>query len=150
MNTMTTHRRTSANVQNLATKSLELSLAAPQVVAQRVTRMMTAGPNPSARDQQEFMRMGNEKVVAFYESWMAMWGEAYSAYWRAATSMCNTPTLLTPTASNPFAAFGVGKATNRLVKQQVNAVTSVLNAGIAPVHAKAVSNAKRLSRSRKT
>jgi hypothetical protein len=79
---MTTRRRTATNVQNLATKSWELSLAAPQVVAQRVTRMMTAGPNPSARDQQEFMRMGNEKVVAFYESWMAMWGEAYSAYWQ--------------------------------------------------------------------
>ena len=144
-----TSRRTQNAVSDLTSKSLELSWAAPQVVAQRVSRMLAAGPNPSARDQQEFMRMGNEKVVAFYESWMAMWGEAYSAYWRAATSMCNTPTLLTPTASNPFAAFGVGKATNRLVKQQVNAVTSVLNAGIAPVHAKAVSNAKRLSRSRK-
>ena len=136
-------------MQNLATKSLELSWAAPQVVAQRVTRMMTAGPNPSARDQQEFMRMGNEKVVAFYESWMGMWTQACTSYWQAAASMYAHPSLLTPTASNPFAAFGVSKATNRLVKQQVNAVTDVLNAGISPVHAKAVSNAKRLSRSRK-
>ena len=144
-----TTRRTHASMQNLATKSLELSWAAPQVVAQRVTRMMTAGPNPSARDQQEFMRMGNEKVVAFYESWMGMWTQACTSYWQAAASMYTHPSLLTPTASNPFAAFGVGKATNRLVKQQVNAVTDVLNAGISPVHAKAVSNAKRLSRSRK-
>ena len=144
-----TSRRTQNAVSDLTSKSLELSWAAPQVVAQRVSRMLAAGPNPSARDQQEFMRMGNEKIVAFYESWMAMWGEAYSAYWRTATSMYSTPSLLTPTAKNPFAAFGVGKATNRLVKQQVNAVTEVLNAGITPVHAKAVSNAKRLSRSGK-
>ena len=144
-----TTRRTHASVQNLATKSLELSLAAPQVVAQRVTRMMTAGPNPSARDQQEFMRMGNEKVVAFYESWMGMWGQAYQSYWQAAASMMAAPQLLTPSTHNPFAPFGVGKATKRMVKQQVNAVTDVLNAGISPVHAKAVSNAKRLSRSKR-
>ena len=93
--------------------------------------------------------MGNEKVVAFYESWMGMWTQACTSYWQAAASMVATPELLTPTASNPFAAFGVGKATKRIVKQQVHAVTDVLNAGITPVHAKAVSNAKRLSRPRK-
>lgn len=146
MHTMTTTRRTLANAQTFATKSMELSLAAPQVVAERVSRMMTAGLNPSARDQKEFMSMGNEKVTAFYESWMGMWSAAYTAYWKAASSAYATPSLLTPTASNPFAAFGVNKATNRMVKQQVNAMTNVLNAGLAPVHAKAVSNAKRLSR----
>ena len=145
----TSSRRSNSSAQSLAAKSLELSWAAPQVVAQRVSRMMTAGPSPSARDQQEFYRMGNEKVVAFYESWMGMWTQACTSYWQAAASMVATPELLTPTASNPFAAFGVGKATKRFVKQQVHAVTDVLNAGITPVHAKAVSNAKRLSRPRK-
>jgi hypothetical protein len=145
----TSSRRSNSSAQSLAAKSLELSWAAPQVVAQRVSRMMTAGPSPSARDQQEFYRMGNEKVVAFYESWMGMWTQACTSYWQAAASMVATPELLTPTASNPFAAFGVGKATKRIVKQQVHAVTDVLNAGITPVHAKAVSNAKRLSRPRK-
>ena len=145
----TSSRRSNSSAQSLAAKSLELSWAAPQVVAQRVSRMMTAGPSPSARDQQEFYRMGNEKVVAFYESWMGMWTQACTSYWQAAASMVATPELLTPTASNPFAAFGVGKATKRIVKQQVHAVTDVLNAGITPVHAKAVSNAKRLSRTRK-
>ena len=140
-----TTRRTQAAVYNLTTKSLELGWAAPQVVAQRVGRMMTAGPNPSARDQQEFMRMGNEKVVAFCESWMGMWSEAYDAFWRAASSMVSTPSLLTPTSSDPFAALGMGKVTNRMLKQQVNALACVLNAGISPVHAAAVSNAKRLA-----
>lgn len=72
----TSSRRSNSSAQSLAAKSLELSWAAPQVVAQRVSRMMTAGPSPSARDQQEFYRMGNEKVVAFYESWMGMWTQA--------------------------------------------------------------------------
>ena len=142
-------RRSNSSAQSLAAKSLELSWAAPQVVAQRVSRMMTAGPSPSVRDQQEFYRMGSEKVVAFSESWMGMWTQACTSYWQAAASMVAAPELLTPTASNPFAPFGVGKATKRIVKQQVHAVTDVLNAGIAPVHAKAVSNAKRLSRTRK-
>ena len=145
MRTMTPSLRTSAHVQRLATKSLELSLAAPQVVAERVSRMMAAGPNPSAHDQQEFIRMGNEKVVAFCESWIGMWGEAYDAFWRAASSMVSTPSLLTPTSSDPFAALGMGKVTNRMLKQQVNALACVLNAGISPVHAAAVSNAKRLA-----
>ena len=143
-----TSRRTQNAVSDLTSKSLELSWAAPQVVAQRVSRMLAAGPNPSARDQQEFMRMGSEKVVAFYESWIGMWTQACTAYWQTATSIYTTPNLLTPSAHNPFAAFGVGKATKNMVKQQVNAVTDVLNAGITPVHAKAVSNAKRLSRAR--
>lgn len=146
---MTAQHTTQAKVQNLATKSLELSLAAPQVVAQRVGRMMLAGTQPSARDQQEFYRMGNEKVTAFYESWIGMWTQACTAYWQAAASLYTVPGPFTPGSSNPLAAFGVGKATSRMVTQQVRAVTDVLNAGITPVHAKAVSNAKRLSRSKR-
>ena len=142
---MTARHTTQAKVQNLATKSLELSLAAPQVVAQRVGRMMLAGSHPSARDQQEFYRMGNEKVTAFYESWIGMWTQACTAYWQTAASLCTAPGPLTPSSSNPLAAFGVGKATSRMVTQQLRAVTDVLNPGITPVHAKAVSNAKRLS-----
>lgn len=145
---MNAQHKTQAKVQNLAHKSLELSLAAPQVVAQRVGRMMLAGTHPSARDQQEFYRMGSEKVAAFYESWMGMWAQACTSYWQTAASMYTTP-MLSASSSNPLAAFGVGKATSRMVTQQVQAVTDVLNAGLTPVHAKAVRNAKRLSRTKR-
>ncbi|MCD2167224.1 polyhydroxyalkanoate granule-associated phasin [Comamonas koreensis] len=145
---MNAQHKTQAKVQNLAHKSLELSLAAPQVVAQRVGRMMLAGSRPSARDQQEFYRMGSEKVAAFYESWMGMWAQACTSYWQTAASMYTTP-MLSASSSNPLAAFGVGKATSRMVTQQVQAVTDVLNAGLTPVHAKAVRNAKRLSRTKR-
>jgi hypothetical protein len=43
-------------------KSGELAAAATQVVAHRVTRMVLAGPNPSARDRNEFKRMVGEKT----------------------------------------------------------------------------------------
>lgn len=143
---MSISRRRNSSAQSLAAKSLELSWAAPQVVAQRVSRMMAAGASPSARDQQEFMRMGNEKVVAFYESWAAMWGQAMTSYWQTVAKMSFAP-MLTPTLQNPFAPFALGSASQKLAKQQMRAVTEVLHAGLSPVHAKAVSNAKRLSRS---
>ena len=44
----------------------------PQVVARRVGRIMQAGPLPSVEDQQEFYRMGIEKMEAFGEAWWAM------------------------------------------------------------------------------
>ena len=63
----------------LARKSGELMQAAPQVVAVRVGRMLTAGPQPSARDRREFQRMGAEKVEAFAQSWQAMAVQALAA-----------------------------------------------------------------------
>jgi len=47
-------------------------MVAPQVVALRTARMLTAGINPSARDRRELERMGTEKVLAFWESMNAM------------------------------------------------------------------------------
>ena len=50
----------------------EIWFAAPQVIAHRVQRMHRAGATPSARDVREFTLMGQEKVEAFFESWLAM------------------------------------------------------------------------------
>jgi hypothetical protein len=102
---MKSPRRTA--VQRLATQAMELSLATPQVMAHRLTRMAMAGPVPSARDQREFSLMGQEKVQAFQQSWVAMWMQA----------------LITPLQP-----------------------AKVLAAGMAPVHTKALANARRLSK----
>ena len=56
----------------LARQAAELAVAVPQVIAHRLTRLARAGPAPSARDRQEFRRMGAEKAAAFAESWNAM------------------------------------------------------------------------------
>ena len=69
----------SSKSYRLTRRSGELANAVPQVVAMRVGRMWSAGPLPSARDQQEFYRMGAEKVEAFYESWLGMASQGAAA-----------------------------------------------------------------------
>lgn len=113
---MSTRSRKSAN--RLVRQMNEIAWAAPQVVAQRVARMATAGPKPSARDRREFSNMGLEKVAAFQQAWLAMGATALRA---SATAWMN-----------PFAA-----------------TMAVLNAGVAPVRRKAVSNARRLRGARR-
>jgi hypothetical protein len=115
----------------LARQTGELALAAPQVVAHRVTRMLLAGAQPSARDRREFTAMGAEKVAAFQESWMAMGMQAWRvqqqmafAWWQA---------LFTPWA-------------RARAPQWPQAMMGVLGQGLAPVHRRAVANARRLGR----
>ncbi|HKX41376.1 MAG TPA: polyhydroxyalkanoate granule-associated phasin [Burkholderiaceae bacterium] len=123
------------HAQTLATKTAELALAAPQVVAQRLARMAVAGPLPSARDRREFQRMGAEKATAFAESWNAMAQQAARAnqalvasFWRAAWSPWMLAQLPANAALLQSAALGV------------------LSKGLAPVHRTATANAKRLGR----
>jgi hypothetical protein len=59
-------------------KTFELSIAAPQVIAHRLTRMALAGSSPSARDRKEFTGMVMEKQVAFMRSWMAAWQQMFT------------------------------------------------------------------------
>jgi len=116
----------------------ELSLAVPHVVTQRLLRMAAAGTSPSAHDRREFMLMGTEKALAFYQSWAAMWLQA----WRLQVSMLQG---LTSASIMPFAA---APRTLDFAKA-ASAGARVLSAGLAPVHGKAVANAKRLSRRRR-
>lgn len=104
----------------LARQVSELSLAVPQVVAHRLTRMALAGANPSARDRREFQQMGREKVHAFWQSWFAMgWAvvEAMQKSWIAVLQGARVPLL----DAHQIAARGM-----------------------APVHRRATSNARRL------
>lgn len=114
--------------QRLTRQVTELAFAAPQVVAERTARMARAGALPSGRDQAEFLRMGSEKVDAFYQSWSAMW----IAGWRAPFELARAATLA------PASVYALA----------AKSAMGVLSAGLAPVHQRAVSNAKRLSRRR--
>ena len=113
-------RRHSAT--RLSRQATELALAVPQVVAHRVARMALAGPTLSARDRKEFHGMGQEKMVAFWQSWFGM-GLAATQMWQKAWSA------------------GLQGARVPLVD-----VSRVLSQGMAPVHRKATANAKRLAR----
>ncbi|NML47901.1 hypothetical protein HHL11_29395 [Ramlibacter sp. G-1-2-2] len=110
--------------RTLSRQATELAVAVPQVVAHRLTRMALAGPNPSARDRREFHGMGAEKVVAFWQSWFAMgWAtvESMQKMWIAGLQGARVPLI---------------------------DVQQVMARGMAPVHRKATSNARRLARTR--
>ena len=119
----------------LAAQAAELAVAVPQVVAHRVTRMAIAGVSPSARDRKEFQRMGAEKVAAFSESWNAMALQALRANQQFALSFMQS--LLFPWATPKSAS-----------RQVSNAALGIVSKGMAPVHRRAVANAKRLGRTK--
>ena len=115
-------------------QATELAWAAPQVIAHRLLRMATAGPRPSARDQREFVLMGAEKMAAFYESWTAMTFEALrqqQVWWVAAWRTMAWPWSWPPTGST---------------RQRHRALQRIAAHGLAPVHRRALANAKRLGR----
>ena len=133
----------SSKQYRLSRRSSELAQAVPQVIAHRVGRMMGAGPIPSAKDQQEFYRMGAEKVEAFYESWMAMAAQTLAAqqqfatwwlqvWWKAAMSGWTNP----PTMSH---------LSSRAGSKMMDSMLDVTMSGMAPVHRRAVDNARRLN-----
>jgi hypothetical protein len=131
--------RRSRKAATLARQSAELAVAVPVVVAHRVARMARAGSPPNARDRREFTRMGTEKLMAFNESWMAMWAQSMRiqqeisvAMWRAWWSAWTNPRSrsVLPNVDPPWAAL-------RLISK-----------GMAPVHRRATANARRLGRTR--
>jgi hypothetical protein len=117
--------------QHLATQLGELAVAAPQVVAQRWLRWAAAGAQPSEHDRREMRLMGDEKLQAFQQSWVAMWTQA----WHSHAAL--TQGMITGELSAWSGGHGAAEAAAR-----------VLSAGVAPIHGKAVANARRLARRR--
>lgn len=120
---MSTRSRSRATAN--AVKLAQLGAAVPQVVAHRVARMALAGPLPSARDRKEFSGMVWEKQAAFMQAWLGMAAEALRLQQRWF-----------------WGGFGVR------MPSLTGAANAVAAKGIAPVHAKALGNARRLARTR--
>lgn len=138
-------KRTQTKKAKLARQTQELAQAAPQVVAMRLGRMMTAGSVPSARDRREFHRMGAEKLAAFNESWQAM----------AVHSLAQQQQLMTWWAGAwwQWVAGGwmqpwttLGQLSSGAGKQWEKAALETATRGLAPVHRRATANARRLKR----
>ncbi len=121
----------------IATQLAELSLATPAVMGHRIARMVLAGASPSARDRQEFQGMVSEKTSAFAASWQAMAQQSLRANQALALSCMRL-------AWQP-GSWG-GTSARALQTQMVGAAIGVLGKGLAPVHGKAVANAKRLQK----
>ena len=124
--------------KRLSQQALELSIAAPQVVARRMAQMALAGPNPSAKDQKEFKQMSDEKVAAFYQSWSAIWAQMFRSQLAIAQTMTSVATKAMLSGRSPSMAA--------TFETMASEASKVMSAGLNPVHRKAVSNAKRLSR----
>ena len=126
--------------KSAATKSFELAIAAPQVVAHRLQRMSTLGPTSSVADYMEMHRMWSEKVVAFSQSWAAMYVEAFrfqQSFWTASSSLWLSPWV-----------GGSGFDLTRTLWGDARAAERFWGKAIAPIHSKAVANSKRLGRAK--
>jgi aryl-alcohol dehydrogenase-like predicted oxidoreductase len=130
---MATHR--TRKTPSIARQAAELAVAVPPVIAHRLTRLALAGPAPSARDRKEFQRMGAEKAAAFAESWNAM----------AQQALETTPTLALSFLRAFWSPARAGTAATRQVSR---AALGMVQKGLAPVHRRAVANAKRLGRTK--
>lgn len=128
--------------RKLAQQTLGLSMAAPLVIAHRVGRMAAAGSKPNARDRKEFNLMGAEKMAAFYESWAAMGLAAMKSQQQMAASMWRAAAMAPWTMARPGSLLPSG---NTLARHAL----AVMSQGMAPVHRRAVGNAKRLGRTKK-
>jgi len=110
----------------LARRLTEVVFAVPQVVAHRTSRMVSA--NPSASDRREMNRMVTEKTAAMSEAWWAMSMQAMRVNLAFSSDFLRSP----------FAPVSAARANA--------AIVSVFGAGLAPVHRRAVANARRLAR----
>ncbi|WP_427912817.1 polyhydroxyalkanoate granule-associated phasin [Ramlibacter sp. MMS24-I3-19] len=122
-----------------ARRTAELAFAAPQVIAHRLQRMAVAGPTLSGRDRKEFTGMVVEKQVAFTQACMAawqQWARAQQSFTLAAWRAFFSGTL--PGLMSTSSLAGRSLATS----------AAMANAALVPVHRKAVSNARRLGRTR--
>jgi hypothetical protein len=127
---MVTKLKRKRGATGAAVKLAELGFAAPQVIAHRLTRMALAGPTLNARDRREFNGMVTEKQAALAQAWAGMFAEGVRLQQHSALS------LLTGATPQMHAA------------QAKSAASRIASAGLAPIHRKAVANAKRLARTK--
>jgi hypothetical protein len=100
--------------------------------------MALAGPQLSDRDRKEFQIMLHEKHAAFAEAWSDMAMHAFRANQAFTASML--PFFFTP--------FSYTRAAASAAAHVQNAAIGVLDKGLAPIHRKAVSNARRLAKTK--
>ena len=119
----------------LAVQAAELAFAVPEVVAHRLLRIASVGSRPSADDWTELWLMSAEKIAAFNESWNAMLWEAFCANLSLALSLA--PNIWFPSP-------GVIRSPRAAARRLERTALAILAKGVAPVHRRAVANARRL------
>lgn len=130
--------RVRRRTNHVSRQAVELAVAVPQVVAQRLARMIMAGSSPTTKDRREFHLMGAEKITAFSESWLAMYLQMFRANQALAFSLME---IWSPMLGGKDIWFKSAYAVQ-------SAMLDVLGKGMAPLHKRAVGNARRLNRTK--
>jgi hypothetical protein len=110
-----------------------LGTAVPFVVHHRLSRLATAGVQPSAVDQEEFTAMGMEKLAALQESLQAMTLASLDASQKLANAYAHWSII-------PWSVVPTQAAWTVLTDTPL----AVLSAGLSPVSERASDNARRL------
>lgn len=116
---------------------VQLTMAAPMVIAQRMTRMGLAGAPPSASDRKEMDRMSAEKVDAFTETWNTTATRMTRASMELGFDLMRVPW-------SPWSR--AGGLVNAAAVRFGEAATDTMQQSLAPMRRRAVANAKRLGR----
>jgi hypothetical protein len=121
----------------LGVQLVELGWAVPQVLAYRTASMFHPNHYSSARAHKELYLMGAEKVAAFYESWNAMWMAMLGANLEASRLLISL-----------WWSGWSGKrgSMHRASSHGQRQALRILSRGVAPIHRRAVANARRLRR----
>ncbi|MCB2018129.1 MAG: hypothetical protein KDF54_11570 [Hydrogenophaga sp.] len=132
-------KRPHSSAARVASRLTRLSNDVPQVVTQRLSRMVTAGPLPSARDRQEFTGMVMEKPMAFAHAALNMWMaglQVHQSLWLSwSRTLWQPPWMHLNTHVDSLKQAGRGG-------------WFMIDQGIVPIQRQAASNARRLSRRR--
>jgi hypothetical protein len=142
---------------DLATKTMEMTLASAQVILHRTGRIALAGPVPNARDRREIALMGQEKIEAGVQSAQAMAEHmmamsqplgalAFRHILRSSTALLSLASSRTPSqliARQAALARALGQSAVSMADVSKSAA-KLARRGLKPIHAKATANAKRL------
>ena len=141
----------------LAMKTGAMRVESAEVIGHRSGRIAAAGARPSARDRREFARMSQEKIDALFESVQAMTAQLTSMnaqfglqvvrHFAAGTSALAS---LATSRSAPEALKRHHALLRTLGQPAMTASrwsgssARLAHAGLAPIHARASANARRL------
>ena len=109
-------------------------MAAPVVIATRLSRMAAAGPAPSSRDQREFLRMGQEKLDASVESMWATTTGILSAYQQLCRALASS------------AQIGEAPKVAAVSSTLLTSWFQIIERSVVPFHRRVVNNERRLSK----
>ncbi len=143
----------------LAMKTVQLATAATQVVAIRGSRLAAAGVAPHEDDQREFSRMGAEKVDAFSRAGHALATGAIPLVagmagqsWRLALQLAVAATRLAASRDAEQGFTRQRELADVLMRHSpaapATAAARLAHRALAPVHATATANARRLAKPR--